>query len=298
MLGLVPEVSAPSQMQGLCRGCTRLLTRDFGLCTLEIVELLQEPAWLEHGPLNRQNLVPSHRGTCWDKSKCPNSDLHRLKTRARGGSVGRAVQRQEGCQVTYVALGMVLCALLWRPRGQDRPRAGGKAHLLLQELPPDVPRRASPDLADFWKAKARRAMLSHQRLTTQHPLPTERTAECAQAPPRPEQTFAPPGLPSCLLDCPTFQEARPVPRPGLWRKGSHQLCSLRHRQRWLEAGAIKATLQAQGTIRQGSPRSRQCPPEDPRYSPNPSLRVSTAHLHFILAPTALLQGSPGPYHCW
>lgn len=110
-------VSAPSQMLGLCRGSTRLLTRNFGLCTLELVKFLEKPARLEHGSLHRQNLVLSHRGTCWDKCKCPNSDLHRLKTQARRGSIGRATQRREGCQMTHEAMGMVLCALLRRPRG-------------------------------------------------------------------------------------------------------------------------------------------------------------------------------------
>lgn len=43
--------------------------------------------------------------------------------------------------------------------GQDGPRAGGKAHPLLQELPADVLRCSSPDPADFWKTKARHIML-------------------------------------------------------------------------------------------------------------------------------------------
>lgn len=124
------RLSAPSQMQRLCSGNTHL-TRNFGLCTLELVKFLQKPAWLEHGSLNSQNLALSHRGMCWYKCKCPNSNLHCLKTQARRWSTGRAAQRWEGCQMTGVALGMAFCAQLRRTREAGWAQAGGKAYPLL-----------------------------------------------------------------------------------------------------------------------------------------------------------------------
>jgi len=162
LLGRVTEVSAPSQMQGLCRGSSPLLTRNFGLCTLELVEFLEKPARLEHRSLNRQIPVLRHRGTRWDNCKCPDSDLHRLNTQGRRGSVVRAARGRGGCRAGRLPRDScgpgdgALCPDHSRgPERHDGPRAGGNAHPLPQELSTDVCRCASPDLAEFCKAKQR-----------------------------------------------------------------------------------------------------------------------------------------------
>lgn len=123
LLGRVAEVSAPRQMRGLCGGSIPLLTRNFGLCALELIKFREKPARLEHGSLHRQSPVLSHRGTCWDDCKGPNSDVHRLERQARRGSIGSAAQGREGCRVTRVALGMVLC-----PRPAPEAQRGGMGH--------------------------------------------------------------------------------------------------------------------------------------------------------------------------
>lgn len=60
------------------------------------------------------------------------------------------------------------------------------------------------------------------------PLATEATVQCTQAPPRPEQTLAPPGPPSCVLDRPQPPRSPPCAQERqasavFWRRGSRPL---------------------------------------------------------------------------
>lgn len=216
LLGHVTELSAASRTQGLCRGSTRLLTRNFGLCTLELVELLQKPARPEHGSLNGQSLVLSHRGTRWDKCKCPNADVHRLKTQARRGSIGRVAQRRQGCQTTHAAGpgDGTSCPAPEARRG--RMGHGQEARLTLfckscLRMYLDAPAQT---LQISGKQRKGRHALSQQRTTIQHsPTPGGDNGVCSS---RPSQTLAAPGLPSCVLDHPRPPSSPPCApqRPG------------------------------------------------------------------------------------
>ena len=221
MLGHVAEVWAPSQMQGPCRGSIPLLTGHFGLRTLELVKFLQKPARLEHRSLHRQNLVLSHCGTRWDNCKCPNSDVHRLKRQARRGSIGSAAQG-EGCRMTGVALGMLLCAL---PAPElQRGRMGHEQEARLTLF-------CKSCLRMYLDAAAQTLQISgRQRQGT--PCSGSATPNRPAAPyPRRRQWRALQprlalskdsqrrGCPAAFLSAPSLQEARPGPR-----KGRHPSC--------------------------------------------------------------------------
>lgn len=85
-------VGTKPKCQAYARNGSHFLTRNFGLLTLKVVKHLQRLVQNEHRSLNRQNLALCHSGMRWDNSKTPNSNIHYLKTQARG-SVGRAARR-------------------------------------------------------------------------------------------------------------------------------------------------------------------------------------------------------------
>lgn len=169
-LGHGTEVSPPSQMRGLCQGSIPLLTRNFGLCTLELVKFLENLARLEHGSLNRQNLVLCPSGTRWDNCKGPNSDLHCLKVQARRGSVGRAAQGREGSRMMRVALGTVFWALLRRPKGTGWARGRRQGSPSSARAVSGCTGMRHPRLCRFLESKGKtRRALSWQRPTIQRP---------------------------------------------------------------------------------------------------------------------------------
>lgn len=73
-----------------------LLTRNSALSTLELVKCLHEPAGLEYGFPNNHSLAIRTSGICCHNSKCPDSNIHRLKTQARRGTNGSAGQSWKG----------------------------------------------------------------------------------------------------------------------------------------------------------------------------------------------------------